>query len=731
MPVKRILTSIVLLIAFILLCACSASAREEYARKTGKGCIFCHEEKTGGGIKTAGIAYIKNGYQYPIPLFIIEKAAKVQSAFHKNLRFIIGYLHILAAFILVGAIFYIHIFIKPSQITGGIPKGERILGLSCLITLTITGVYLTWFRIDRFGHFFDNQFGRVLFIKILLFTLMLLFALTAVTFIHRQMGKELKAAETKPDPGKITFENLKNFDGSSENPAYVVHDKKIYDVTESLKWKNGRHFGKHSAGTDLTEAIKGAPHGPEVLEKVKFVGQMPDTQKQPEKMSKTRKLFVFMAYSNMVIILFIIFCIGVWRWGFNIIPETPTGEALAAKNCIDCHKKLNPGIYADWKKSIHAGVGADCYKCHKATESLSNAASKSHLKHSSLLITSFVSPKTCSECHPKQAAEYSKSKHANTIEIMWKVDKWLQYGMNNEVERNSGCYVCHGTVVDVKEGRPVEGSWPNVGVGRKNPDGSLGSCTSCHTRHRFSVAEARKPEACGQCHLGPDHPQIEIYNESKHGAIYNAEAGEWNWTTDDGTWKAGRDFRTPTCSACHMSAALGVSKTHDVTERLSWELQAPSTIRPSDFKAFPAKTDWMNERAKMIMVCRQCHSEEWANSHFMNLDNVISNYESSYYKPAAKIMDDLYTKGILSKSSYFDEDLEWEFYELWHHEGRRARMGSAMMAPDYAWWHGFYELKHRFNKIKEDSEETLKKGEVYVYKDFPGKAGQNDIIKAK
>ena len=63
-------------------------------------------------------------------------------------------------------------------------------------------------------------------------------------------------------------------------------------------------------------------------------------------------------------------------------------------------------------------------------------------------------------------------------------------------------------------------------------------------------------------------------------------------------------------------------------------------------------------------------------------------------------MDNLYAKGILSKSSYFDEELEWEFYELWHHEGRRARMGSAMMAPDYAWWHGFYELKHRFNTDK-------------------------------
>ena len=726
MPVKRIFASIILGIVLLLLCIGSASAKEEYARKTGKGCIFCHEEKTGGAIKTAGIAYIKNSYQYPIPLNIIKKAVKVQGAFHKTVRFIIGYLHILAAFILVGAIFYIHIFIKPSQIKGGIPKGERLLGISCLITLTITGIYLTWFRIDRFGHFFDNPFGRILFIKILLFILMLAFAVTAVTFIHSRMKKESQAAQqTVLDPGKITFENPKGFDGSSGKPACIIHDRKVYDVTESPKWKNGRHFGKHSAGTDLTEAIKGAPHGPEVLEKVKFVAEVKGAQKQLEKISGTRKLFIFMAYSNMVIILLIIFCIASWRWGFKVIPEAVSGESLAAKNCIDCHKKLNPGIYADWNESIHAGVGVDCYKCHKAAEALSSVASSSHLKHSSLPVTAFVSPKTCSECHPKETAEYAKSKHANTIEIMWKIDKWLQLGMNNQVERNSGCYVCHGTVVDIKDGKPAEGSWPNVGVGRKNPDGSLGSCSSCHTRHRFSVAEARKPEACGQCHLGPDHPQIEIYNESKHGAIYNAEAMEWNWVTDDGKWKAGRDFRAPTCSACHMSAAQGVSRSHDVTERLSWELQTPSTVRPSEFKAFPAKTDWKNERGKMGMVCRQCHSEEWTNSHFKNLDNVIINYESNYYKPAAKIMDNLYAKGILSKSSYFDEELEWEFYELWHHEGRRARMGSAMMAPDYAWWHGFYELKHRFNTIKEASAEALKTGKVYVYREFPGKESKD------
>ena len=38
------------------------------------------------------------------------------------------------------------------------------------------------------------------------------------------------------------------------------------------------------------------------------------------------------------------------------------------------------------------------------------------------------------------------------------------------------------------------GTWPNSGIGRINLDGSLGTCAACHSRHRFSLAMARRPE---------------------------------------------------------------------------------------------------------------------------------------------------------------------------------------------------------------------------------------------
>jgi hydroxylamine dehydrogenase len=404
-----------------------------------------------------------------------------------------------------------------------------------------------------------------------------------------------------------------------------------------------------------------------------------------------------------------------------------------AAACIECHKKEHPGLFADWAESRHASANITCLDCHQAEETDKDVSSehykeyeKSKGQYSSreykTPISAVVTPKDCSRCHPDEAKEYGMSKHANTIDIIWKIDPWLNDGMNSDAELLAGCYACHGTVLKIKDGKLDAKTWPNTGVGRINLDGSKGSCTSCHTRHRFSVMEARKPEACGQCHLGPDHPQIEIYTESKHGAIYNAFGDEYNWDAAPGTWSPGVDFRSPTCASCHMSGAGSVMTSHDVTERLSWELQAPLTVKPEYFKPFPSKMNSNTERDKMKEICIQCHGKNWVDNHYVKLDNVVYEYNEKYFKPAKKMLNELYKKGLLDKTRFFDERLEIEFYELWHHEGRRARMGAAMMAPDYSWWHGFYECKKRFNNFMEESRESIKHNKkAYKAEDFPNR----------
>jgi hypothetical protein len=403
--------------------------------------------------------------------------------------------------------------------------------------------------------------------------------------------------------------------------------------------------------------------------------------------------------------------------------------------CIECHRTVHPGLFADWAQSRHAAANVTCLDCHMADES-DKDVSKSHYKQYEqsgnkygtkayrVPISAVVTPKDCSRCHPDEAQQYSRSKHANTLQLIWKIDPWLNKGMNSDLERLTGCYHCHGTILkNTDEGLDPQ-TWPNVGVGRVNLDGSLGSCTSCHTRHKFSVKEARKPEACGQCHLGPDHPQIEIYMESKHGDIYTAHGQDYNWDAAPGTWTPGVDYRAPTCAVCHMSGAGTTLTSHDVTERLAWESQAPLTVRPNEFKPFPAKTNPEVEREKMKQICLQCHGKTWTDGHFVQMDETMTTYNDVYFKPAKAKLEELYSKGLLDKTRYFDERLEVDFYELWHHEGRRARFGAAMMAPDYNWWHGFYECKKRFNNFMEDANTLIRENKkAYKAVNYPNATG--------
>lgn len=73
---------------------------------------------------------------------------------------------------------------------------------------------------------------------------------------------------------RFTLSELKEFDGKEGRPAYIAFKGKVYDISESVLWKDGWHQGVHLAGGDLTESIVNAPHNEEKLSQFKVIGEL-------------------------------------------------------------------------------------------------------------------------------------------------------------------------------------------------------------------------------------------------------------------------------------------------------------------------------------------------------------------------------------------------------------------------------------------------------------------------
>ncbi len=284
-----------------------------------------------------------------------------------------------------------------------------------------------------------------------------------------------------------------------------------------------------------------------------------------------------------------------------MLPATVSAGKGKNDQCISCHKTHTPGIVSQWHESKHGKNDVSCASCHEAMK-----GDPAGMEHNGFKVTAVVSPAYCNKCHPDAVKEFKESMHdeaglfslsAYGIVNGEKIDDNVTLGQTKNYKTHfsresseAGCLDCHGTVIKVgKDGKLI--NWPNMGIGRFNPDGSVGSCAACHTRHSFSVAQARKPETCGQCHLGPDHPQREIYEESKHGNLVAANGEDYKWDAPGDKWGPD-DIEAPTCATCHMSGFGGAVKgTHNVSARLKWELE-PVFSWPTSKKYLAGKENY-------------------------------------------------------------------------------------------------------------------------------------------
>jgi hydroxylamine dehydrogenase len=461
--------------------------------------------------------------------------------------------------------------------------------------------------------------------------------------------------------------------------------------------------------------------------------------------------------------------------------ELPNNVSEETGVCISCHISYTPGIVYDWLESRHsrttpvdalkkpeierritslevgqrlANVTVGCYECHALNPQLH----KDNFKHFGFDISVIVSPNDCMTCHPVEVKQYSTSTKAHAvgnladnplytllvetiIGLKSVEDTKITRGEASHLTKRETCYGCHGTVMKVEGMKKIEtevgeievpdlSEWPNQGVGRVNPDGSRGACSSCHPRHAFSLKDARKLYTCAQCHLDPDVPAYNVYKESKHGNIYYARGDEWNF--ENVPWTVGKDFKAPTCAVCHTSLIVdgdGVvvaERTHNFDSRI-WvrvfglpyahpQPKEGNTYIIKNADDLPLPTTFLNQpasdylidsvemetrQAKMEAICQACHSTDWVQKHFQKFDGTVKETNQMVLS-ATQLLLQAWERELADKENPFDEEIEIMWMKQWLFYPNSIRYASAMTgAPDYAAFKlGWWELSEKLQQMK-------------------------------
>ncbi len=388
-----------------------------------------------------------------------------------------------------------------------------------------------------------------------------------------------------------------------------------------------------------------------------------------------------------------------------------------AQQCVDCHKKVTPNIVSDWQISKHSQNEVNCSVCHGELHKDQDDADKVQIP----------TPETCANCHDERVEQFKAGKHAAAWVVLkaMPTTHWQPMAL---IEGMKGCGGCHKiglkTEAEIKE---LKKSGAGFGVA---------SCDACHTRHIFSVQEAKQPQACQTCHMGFDHPQWEMYSASKHGVRYLLKQ---NGILPE-------SVAAPTCQTCHMQEG-----NHEV--RTAWGFLAVRLPLPEDKQwaadqvsilqglgvldpngkptarldvvkaadvARLTQEDWQKERDKMIKTCNQCHSVNFAKAELEKGDQMIKEADHLMAE-AIRTVAGLYKDGILAKPkdyAYPFPDLlafhdaptpiEQKLFVMFLEHRMRTFQGTFHANPDYALWYGWSAMQVDLTEIRALAEELRK-----------------------
>ncbi|PLX85757.1 MAG: hypothetical protein C0614_04245 [Desulfuromonas sp.] len=339
-----------------------------------------------------------------------------------------------------------------------------------------------------------------------------------------------------------------------------------------------------------------------------------------------------------------------------------------AESCTDCHRRETPAAVSQWEKSAHF-PRVDCAECHGDNhQQIVDGASP-------------VDARVCGQCHQQAYKQHSASRHGLSLQAGWGCTRTLPDPDKRE------CRFCHEegstrpkATVHCARFLTQTAEMRSIGCNRCHQVES--SCASCHTNHLTDLEPLRRPEACATCHMGPDHPQWEMWQTSRHGVLYTTMGDEVG----------------PSCQACHMPGG-----SHDV----SFGITLTSGMQPLDSELITKR------RAEMLSICQQCHARGFAERDLASSDAVRVQSVALVQQAMAIIRDiddrDLLVPApderpphpLLGQQLVLDGQMLYENYshierllfKMKKYDLAKAVKGAYHQNPAYTHWYGNAELK--------------------------------------
>jgi hypothetical protein len=367
-----------------------------------------------------------------------------------------------------------------------------------------------------------------------------------------------------------------------------------------------------------------------------------------------------------------------------IVSLSHAAEQSRGETCLSCHKKETPAVVEYWSGSAHAENGIECGECHFDDYFESHIQGKERKA---------VEAHVCAKCHSDRAKEHFTGKHG----IGFRAGRACTRNEEKTPAILSGCNDCHekGSALPRQDAECARFLAQTPEMQRQ---GCLAChnienrCDACHTSHGTDLYMVRDPAVCATCHMGPDHPQYEMWMTSKHGIMFNQKGSTY----------------APDCNTCHLPDG-----NHNVSHGISMGL---------------AGQEYENEmremqRGKMLDICEKCHTRKFG-ARSLEDGDAIQRQSIAMVEEAASIITELEKEGLLMPSpadrpphplsgqkleigpQMLYEDIsriEAVFFRMKKFYYVTAYKGVFHQSPDYAHWYGNAPLKLALSEIRSEA----------------------------